>query len=143
MFGGKLRLVLMGVGAALYSMTAPGDPLGVEVPSSQAMGVLEDMAFVGEMVSLDDRVSLEELETARGRQDLRLDIDEIQVSAQHNQGEQFSQLSDNVLHSAITGGNFIQNDALNGVNGIATVIQNTGNQVIIQDTTMVNIMIRP
>ena len=88
-------------------------------------------------------VSLSELEESRGRQDIQLDIDEIQASFQQNQGEQTAQLKDNLLNSDMTGNNYIGAQALNGVNGIATVIQNTGNQVIIQDTTMVNIMMQP
>lgn len=104
---------------------------------------LDDVSLGRELLLDNAAVSLAELDESRGRQDIQLDIDEIQASFQQNQGEQTAQLKDNLLNSNLTGNNYIGGQALNGVNGIATVIQNTGNQVIIQDTTMVNIMMQP
>lgn len=90
-----------------------------------------------------EAASLAELEEARGRQDLQFSIDDIQMVVQQNDGEQSAYLENNLIEGALTGNNWIAADAMSGLHGIATVIQNTGNQVIIQDTIMVNIMMRP
>lgn len=88
-------------------------------------------------------VPLSELEESRGKQDLQIDINDIQMLVQKNDGEQNAILRDNVLQAGVNGDNYIATGAMNGMTGIGTVIQNTGNQVIIQDTTMVNVTIRP
>lgn len=79
-------------------------------------------------------VSDKELESNRGRADLDL-------AFQTNDSEQNALMQQNTLHSEGTGNNTISGNAFSGMSGIATVIQNTGNQVIIQDTTMVNVLI--
>ena len=64
-----------------------------------------------------------------------------------NIGEVNSQLSDigqnakldhNIVESSVTGSNIVSNDAFAGASGFATVIQNSGNNVIIQNATIVN-----
>ncbi len=98
-----------------------------------SMGLLAD--------TLDDELGLSnsvvsdtELETNRGRADLDLVF-------QTNETDQNALMQQNTLYSEGTGSNNISGNAFSGMSGIATVIQNTGNQVIIQDTTMVNVLI--
>jgi len=79
-------------------------------------------------------VSNNELDSNRGRADLDLVF-------QTNEAAQNALMQNNTLHSEGTGSNSISSQAFSGMSGIATVIQNTGNQVIIQDTTMVNVLI--
>ncbi len=81
-------------------------------------------------------VSPNELEDKRAKQG-------VDVLQQMNQNDQNAWLEQNQLQSNITGDNFIFEDALNNIEGIATVIQNTGNQVIIQDSTLLNITVIP
>jgi len=51
-------------------------------------------------------------------------------------------VSDNVLSGNIlTGDNRISDQAFQNMSGVATVIQNTGNQVVIQDSTQINILL--
>ena len=123
-----MRVRLIGLLSALAVTFAP-----------QARGENPD----GNWLDSADAVATQELEDLRGRQDLRIDIDDIEVLWQQNKGEQTAGLHGNELNGGVTGNNSIAADAMNGMTGIATVIQNTGNQVIIQDTTMVNITIRP
>jgi len=82
----------------------------------------------------DALVSSNELDSNRGRADLDLVF-------QTNETAQNALMQNNTLHSEGTGNNSISSQAFSGMSGIATVIQNTGNQVIIQDTTMVNVLI--
>lgn len=63
------------------------------------------------------------------------------ILLQVNDGDQNALLQNNTLTSNITGNNSISDNAFSHVSGISTVIQNSGNQVIIQDTTLVNVMI--
>jgi hypothetical protein len=48
-------------------------------------------------------------------------------------------MDNNVLNSNMTGMNLIGYDAFSDMNGFATVIQNSGNQVIIQSDLIVNV----
>ena len=41
-----------------------------------------------------------------------------------------------------TGANLIDGSAFSGMNGIATVIQNSGNQVLIQNATVVDVIVK-
>ncbi|MGM0952986.1 MAG: hypothetical protein ACQEW7_08400 [Pseudomonadota bacterium] len=80
-------------------------------------------------------MSAEQLEAASGRQGVPLQW-------QLNEAEQNAVVSGNVLSGPVnTGDNWIADQAFENMSGIATVIQNTGNQVVIQDSTQINILI--
>lgn len=88
-----------------------------------------------ELVFLEETaISTEALSAQSGKSDLNLQF-------QVNDSEQNALLQNNTLNNAVTGNNSISENALSGAAGISTVIQNTGNQVIIQGTTMVNVLI--
>ena len=77
----------------------------------------------------------EQLAGASGRQGLAMQW-------QINDTEQNASVADNVLSgNVVTGNNNLSDSAFGHMNGIATVIQNTGNQVVIQDSTQINILI--
>lgn len=92
------------------------------------------------MVAAEERLDLDvlsgqELADASGRQG-------ISMQWQLNDNEQAGVVSDNVLTgNVVTGNNSISDQAFQNMSGIATVIQNTGNQVVIQDSTQINILI--
>lgn len=50
-------------------------------------------------------------------------------------------MTGNVIHSSTTGSNIISNGAFTNLEGFATVIQNTGNHVILQNSTIINFML--
>ncbi|MBW0147627.1 hypothetical protein [Marinobacter arenosus] len=82
-----------------------------------------------------DPMSADQLDGASGRQGIPLQW-------QLNDAEQNATVTGNVLSgSSVTGDNTISDQAFGNMSGIATVIQNTGNQVVIQDSTQVNILI--
>ncbi|MBS3803506.1 MAG: hypothetical protein KGY54_03090 [Oleiphilaceae bacterium] len=81
------------------------------------------------------RLSPDQLADSSGRQG-------IPMQWQLNENQQTGSVSDNVLSGNVaTGDNTISDNAFGNMSGIATVIQNTGNQVVIQDSTQVNILI--
>lgn len=80
-------------------------------------------------------MSTDQLERSSGKQGLP-------VQWQLNDTEQSAIVSDNVLSGNVaTGDNRITDQAFQNMSGIATVIQNTGNQVVIQDSTQINVHI--
>ena len=74
-------------------------------------------------------------------------LSETQLSEQSGQGGVIltnAQLSNNVINinssgNLINGDNVLSDHALSNVNGITSVIQNSGNNVIIQNSTIVNV----
>ncbi len=94
------------------------------------------------VVSADDFLDLaplsaDQLDSASGRQGVPL-----QLQLQLNDTEQNAAVIGNVISGpSMTGDNIISDQAFGNMSGIATVIQNTGNQVVIQDSTQVNIHI--
>ena len=51
-------------------------------------------------------------------------------------------VSDNKVTNSTTGSNVISDGAFAGSSGLSTVIQNTGNNVLIQNATIVNVQVR-
>lgn len=76
-----------------------------------------------------------ELDGLTGGQDIQID----RILEQISNAELNGLMSGNVLSSTGTGYNMLATGALNNVSGIATVIQNSGNQVIINSATILNI----
>ncbi len=53
-----------------------------------------------------------------------------------------AELYNNAAVATVTGSNAVTNDALSGTSGFATVVQNTGNNVIIQSATILNLTLQ-
>lgn len=86
--------------------------------------------------ALGEAVGDVELAAERGREGLSTDaIDLLQLST----AEQQANLTDNVIYSSVTGENAVSHGAFSGASGIATLIQNSGNQVIIQNALVLNL----
>ncbi|MEQ1558320.1 MAG: hypothetical protein ABL933_05195 [Methyloglobulus sp.] len=74
-------------------------------------------------------------------------VSETELSSQRGQGGGIvtsAQVQGNVTYigaggSQVNGDNIISDQSMNNVNGIATVIQNSGNNVAIQNNTVVNV----
>jgi len=74
-----------------------------------------------------------------GAENLTMNIEEIS-----NEINESAALTDNMVGDYVTtGANSISGSAFAGSSGISSVIQNTGNNVIIQDSTLVNITMKP
>jgi len=77
--------------------------------------------------------SLDELESARGTEGVDITtLNTMNVKAT---------LTNNTATNNVTGSNVIDTSAFSGANGMFSVIQNTGNNVVIQDSTIVNVTI--
>ncbi len=80
-------------------------------------------------------VSIDELENARGREG-------VDITALNNMNVSAT-LRDNTANNNVTGANVIDTSSFAGASGMFSVIQNTGNNVVIQDSTIVNVTILP
>ena len=87
------------------------------------------------LLSSSERASEDELEKARGREGF-------DITALNNMNIQ-AVLTGNTANNNVTGMNIIDNGAFTNAGGMFSVIQNTGNNVIIQDSTIVNVTILP
>lgn len=104
--------------------------LWMVLPFLSSFGVADEaMLFNAPTLTTD------QLEEANGRQG-------IPFQWQVNDTEQNAIVSDNVLSgNVVTGDNVISDHAFENMNGVATVIQNTGNHVVIQDSMQINVLI--
>ena len=105
---------------------------------------LWNTAFAGDTTHSADSILLQKTpladddlgaQRARGS-DGTINVGEFNV--QISDVTQNAKLDHNVVNSSTTGNNSISNGVLSGASGIATLIQNSGNNVIIQDSTIVN-----
>lgn len=91
---------------------------------------------VNKFQNLTNAVLLDELDQVRGRGGV------VDITAIVNSNIE-AELSNNTANNNVTGFNIIDNGAFTEANGIFSIIQNTGNNVIIQDSTIVNVTITP
>jgi hypothetical protein len=90
-----------------------------------------------EVPNLGETVTTEELDSITGRQNIEVDEVDILMSEM----EVDSNMGGNVLYSSSTGVNTVTNDAFSNASGISTVIQNSGNQVIINNALILNMKV--
>lgn len=104
----------------------PGDA----VIEESAESVLELDAF-NDSATLTD----EELGSQRAREDI--EIDTITLIGQEQDGE----VSDNVAIGNTNGDNLINGEAFSNSSGFLSTVQNTGNNVLIQNSTIINVAV--
>lgn len=103
--------------------------LGVSSIAAAAPAAVGPSSTIGD--GLGDPVSAQTLGHYRGGHVFQLS--EANLSAQ---------LSDNQASRNITGSNVVSSQAFSGSSGIPTVIQNSGNNVIIQNATILNLQMQ-
>lgn len=59
-----------------------------------------------------------------------------------NKNQSTGTVSDNLAYNLTTGNNLISDGSLAGANGFSTVIQNSGNNVLIQNSTIINLQVK-
>jgi hypothetical protein len=88
-----------------------------------------------DLFSRDIALSSQDLDELRGGESANFDL----VSKMGLSGD----LDNNVVNDGLSGDNVISDWSFSGTNGFATVIQNSGNNVLIQTTTTVNVITGP
>lgn len=84
-------------------------------------------------------VLLEELDQSRGLGGV-VDLSNVDIT---NNSMLDAELTDNKVSDSVTGYNIIDQGSFNDASGVFSIIQNTGNNVIIQDSTIITITITP
>jgi len=84
-------------------------------------------------------VLLEELDQIRGLGGV-VDLSNVDIT---NNSNLAAELTDNRVSDSVTGYNIIDQGSFNDASGVFSIIQNTGNNVIIQDSTIITITITP
>jgi hypothetical protein len=63
----------------------------------------------------------------------------LQITEMNLSNSNLATLSDNQASQNVTGSNYVTQNAFSGASGFPTVVQNSGNNVIIQNATIVNL----
>jgi len=132
--------VLITVLAVLFGGFLTAQPVVAEqVPSPVAL--LEN---VTEASGLGSALSSGELEDLDGRKGVNIEIKDVNAVFSNTDQNGFLGMNsiDATNSSFTTGGNSIDGNAFSNMNGIATVIQNSGNQVLIQNATVVDVLVK-
>jgi len=97
-----------------------------------------------EAPGIGDALSSQDLEGLNGRKGVNIEIKD--VNAVFSNTDQKGFLGENFIGATnstfSTGNNSIDGNAFSNMNGIATVIQNSGNQVLIQNATVVDVIVK-
>jgi hypothetical protein len=107
-----------------------------ELHAEQALPASMQEQLMLDVTGFGQAVPGENLALQSGRQATQIDKLDILYSANTNHGYQDG---NTITGSPITGYNSVSNGAFTNMNGFATVIQNSGNQVLIQNDLIVNI----
>ena len=140
----KTRGCLTGLSAVIGFMFISGPAVGDEqaatgneVPATIAAkapaAALEVKALLGTVTPVSD----EALGAESGKAQLQLD--KVVINDQDLDGI----LQGNVATGTTNGNNTISGDAFGNAAGFVTAIQNTGNNVLIQDSTIINVSMAP
>lgn len=101
-----------------------------------ALGMVVAVSVNAEDITLsDETVSLEAMNEARGGQNVELDLF-------YAESDVDGISSDNVATNTVSGNNTLSPGAFADSSGISNVIQNTGNNVLIQNSTVVNLTLK-
>ncbi|MFA6230337.1 MAG: hypothetical protein WC617_09205 [Rhodanobacter sp.] len=121
---------LLGLGSLLSDAVLAADVAGAAVGPShgEGMGVVTSRAAVE---GLGPRVGVDVLAKASGGTD---------VTGQMTLN---GTVSDNHTTDVATGNNEITSGSFSGAAGVPMVIQNTGNSVLIQNATIINVQFQP
>lgn len=108
------------------------------VPYAQEPTSADEPATATGLISLGDEAeAMDEAGLGNERAKAAIEIEKIIVNDQELNGS----VSDNVAINTTNGGNTISGDAFGNASGFVNSIQNTGNNVLIQSATIVNVSI--
>ncbi|WP_261815320.1 carbon storage regulator [Vibrio gallicus] len=100
------------------------------------ISLLVTFSVYGEEIALpDSAVTIDVMEQSRGKQHLDLDFTSLASDVDGIS-------TGNVAKNTVNGSNILSSGAFADSSGISSVIQNTGNNVLIQNSTVVNLTIK-
>ena len=130
----KTKLVLAACGGALALIASAGssaDEAAAKPEATQAAA--EEVVTLG---ALDTALSTEELGDQRAK--AKIELDELTINRPENNGAVLGNVA-----LGDTGYNKIDGNAFRDSAGFMNTIQNTGNNVLIQNATIINVSVEP
>jgi len=124
----RVLLVLMLLGGAFQVQDLRAENNPAALPSNNTI----------DTVALGPAVSVAEMGQQTGRQGIQID----ELNNVLNTAESSATVGSNMLTSTSTGMNSVGDNAFGTMNGIATIIQNSGNQNVIQSSFILNLSIK-
>ena len=103
----------------------------IDPPVSAESEATLDLDALGDVDTLSD----EELNDHRARE--KLEVEQITLNDQTQDGD----VTDNVAIGNTNGDNLINGDAFSDSSGFLSTVQNTGNNVLIQNSTIINVSV--
>lgn len=114
----------------LLPISATADePANTEQTAADDTEVMVDLGAFGEDGSLSD----EQLNSHRARENIELE--QITLNNQDQDGD----VTDNIAIGTTNGDNMISGEAFSNSAGFLSTVQNTGNNVLIQNSTIINV----
>ena len=127
----KRNLSLIPVLLLMFSTAVAEDSEGIE---HSPEGSIEENSFLDlDLFEEGAVLSDAELNTHRARQNF--EVDQVTINAQ----DQDADVSENIAVGNNTGQNLIQGEAYSNSTGFMSTVQNTGNNVLIQNSTIINV----
>jgi hypothetical protein len=114
-----------------------------EVRAEQAGLTLPQKTDTADVVELGNAIPAADLEQQTGRYDMNMNMTIGEMSVVDNNLNQFANGFGNQIDNSgtiNTGWNIVKDNAFSNASGIASLIQNTGNQVIIQNSLILNLL---
>ncbi len=103
-----------------------------------ALGIIVAVYANAEELTLpDETISNEAMDAARGGQDVHMELDII-----YAESDIYGYSSGNVANNTVSGNNILSSGAFADSSGLSNIIQNTGNNVLIQNSTIVNLTLK-
>jgi hypothetical protein len=132
----RKNTILLIAAIALFggALTAHASDLGQTSPAP-VQDQSPDQSLLG-ISRFGQALPAEKLGAQSGRQAIAIDKLDMMLSNVNMNG---SQQDNNITGTSLTGANSVAGNAFSNMNGFATVIQNSGNQVLIQNDLIVNV----
>lgn len=115
-----------------------GSTILVQGSHAEQAGLVLPMRDMIDVSEIGQRISATDMETQTGRQGVQID----EMNNVLNSTESNALLGSNLLNSTSTGINSVSDNAFGNTSGIATIIQNSGNQNIIQNSLILNLSMK-
>jgi hypothetical protein len=122
-------------GMLLCSMTALGMTALADEPKAPAPAPTAKEP----LAAFEGHKSLSDDELGKERAKAKLEVDRVTINTDNQEGL----VSSNTAVGTQTGGNTINGAAFSNASGFISAVQNTGNNVLIQNSTIINVSVQP
>jgi len=131
------KLMLIAATLMLPAAVIADDPERAEASLAAAEVTAEEGEQLLDLAAFEDGGTLSDDELGSQRAKENIDIDQITLNDQDTDGE----VTDNIAIGNTNGDNLINGDAFSNSSGFLSTVQNTGNNVLIQNSTIINVSV--